>query len=88
MFATVDLMLYEVDVTIAKPLDDRTRQFLAAVRASANRVIRFTGDEGRVRITVEVAGMCREDALRAAAGEVARIFPASNDERYGEPRPR
>jgi hypothetical protein len=88
MFATVHSMLYEVDVTIAKPLDDRTRRFLDAVQASANRVVRFTGDDGWVRVTVEVAGMCREDALRAAAGEVARIFPASNDERYGEPQQR
>jgi hypothetical protein len=30
--------------------------------------------------------MWREDATRAAAGEIARIFPACNDEKYGEPR--
>jgi hypothetical protein len=81
-------MLYEVDVTITKPLDDRTRRFLDAVQHSANRVVRFTGDAQSTRVTVEVAGLCREDAIRSAAAEVARIFPASSDERYGEPRPK
>jgi len=79
-------MHYEVEVIIPKPLDDRTRQFLDAVQCSANRVVGFTGDGMSIRMTVEVSGMCRDDAVRAAAGEVARIFPASNDERYGEPR--
>jgi len=86
VFDIVTPMLYEVDVTITKPLDDRMCQFLDAVQHSANRVVRFSGDSGSIRVTVEVAGLCREDAIRAAAGEVARIFPASNDERYGEPR--
>jgi len=86
MFATVARMRYEVDVTIPRPLDERTRRFLAAVQRSANRVIRFSGDRASVRVTVEVAGLCREDAIRSAAGEVARIFPASVDEKYGEPR--
>ncbi len=86
MFDTVTPMLYEVDVTITKPLDDRMRRFLDAVQHSANRVVRFSGNSRSIRVTVEVAGLCREDAIRAAAGEVARIFPASNDERYGEPR--
>jgi hypothetical protein len=31
--------------------------------------------------------MGHEGAVRAAAGEMARIFPASDDEKYGEPRP-
>ena len=79
-------MQYEVDVTIAKPLDDRTRRFLDAVQRSANRVVRFTGNSASTKLTVEVAGLCREDAVRSTAAEVARIFPASNDERYGEPR--
>jgi hypothetical protein len=56
------------------------------VQRSANRLVRFRGGSGSIRLTVEVSGMCRGDALRAAAGEVARIFPASNDERYEEPR--
>ena len=79
-------MLYEVDVTIPKALDDRTRRFLAAVQGSANRVVRFSGDGRSIVVTVEVAGMGPADAVRGAAGEVARIFPASNDEKYGEPR--
>lgn len=82
-----DIVRYEVDVTIAKPLDDRNRQFLDAVQRSANRVVRFSGDDAKIKLTVEVAGLCREDAVRAAAGEVARIFPNSTDEKYGEPRP-
>jgi hypothetical protein len=79
-------MHYEVDVTIPKALDATTERFLEAVQQSANHVVSFTGSGGSIRLTVEVAGMCREDAIRAAAGEVARIFPASNDEKYGEPR--
>jgi hypothetical protein len=80
-------MRYEVDVTIAKPLDDRTRRFLEAVQRSANRVVRFSGNALSVTVTVDVAGLGRDDAIRSAAAEVARIFPASNDERFGEPRP-
>jgi hypothetical protein len=48
-------------------------------------LIRFTGDSSSIKLTVEVSGMCRKEAPRAAAGEVARIFPNSNDEKYGEP---
>src|SRR5664280_2566275 len=86
MFATVTLMHYEVEVIIPKPLDGQTCRFLDAVQRSANQLVRFSGDSASIKLTVEVAGMCREDAIRAAAGEVARIFPASNDEKYGEPR--
>jgi hypothetical protein len=79
-------MHYEVDVIVPHPLDDRNRRFLASVQRSANRVVRFRGDDRSITVTVEVAGLCREDALRAAAGEVARIFPASRDEKYSDPR--
>jgi hypothetical protein len=48
-------------------------------------LVRFSGDSTSTKLTVEVAGTCRDDAVRAAAGEVARIFPACNDEKYGEP---
>jgi hypothetical protein len=44
------------------------------------------GDNTSTTLVVEVAGMASEDAVRAAASEVARIFPNSNDEKYGEPR--
>jgi hypothetical protein len=80
-------MRYEVDVTIARSLDTRTEQFLEAARRSANRLIRFSGDAKSINLTVEVAGMCREDAIRSAAREVAGIFPACDSEKYGEPRP-
>jgi hypothetical protein len=79
-------MQYEVDVTVQHALDERTERFLTSVQRSANRVLRFRGDHRTVTLTVEVAGLCREDAIRGAAGEVARIFPASCDEKYSEPR--
>lgn len=85
MFATVATMTFEVDVTIPKALDYNTRRFLDAVQPSANRLIRFSGNARLIRLTVEVTGQCREDALRAAAGEVARIFPGSTNEKYSEP---
>ncbi|HUD17472.1 MAG TPA: hypothetical protein VMQ59_09420 [Acidimicrobiales bacterium] len=81
-------MHYEVDVTVQHALDERTERFLASVQRSANRVVRFRGDDHTITLTVEVAGLCREDAIRGAAGEVARIFPASCDEKYSEPRQR
>jgi hypothetical protein len=80
-------MRYEVDVTITRPLDARTEQFLEAARRSANRLVRFSGDSRSISLTVEVAGMCRDDAIRSAAREVAGIFPACDSEKYGEPRP-
>jgi hypothetical protein len=55
------------------------------VQRSANRLVRFSGDTASIKLTVEVCGMRREDAVRAAVGEVARMFPNSNDEKYGEP---
>jgi hypothetical protein len=85
-FDTVPFMHYEVAVTIPKALDDQTRRFLDAVQRSANRLVSFRGDGRSIKLIVEVSGMCREDAMRAAAGEVARIFPACNDEKYAEPR--
>jgi hypothetical protein len=79
-------MRYEVEVTMPKPLDDTTRRFLDAVQRSANQLVGFSGDSTSTTLVVEVAAMASEDAVRAAAGEVARIFPNSNDEKYGEPR--
>lgn len=79
-------MRYEVDVTIPEPLDDRTQRFLESACCSANRLIRFEGGTHSISLTVEVAGMCREDAIRSAVREVAMIFPACESEKYGEPR--
>jgi hypothetical protein len=79
-------MHYEVEVLIRHPLDDKTRRFLEAVQTSANRLVRFRGDDESVRLTIDAVGLSREDAIRAGAGEVARIFPGSNDEKYIELR--
>jgi hypothetical protein len=67
------------------PTRDATRGFLDAVQRSANQRVSFRGDSASTTLVVEVAGMASGDAVRAAAGEVARIFPNSNDEKYGEP---
>ena len=80
-------MRYEVEVIIPNPLDEKTRQFLNAVRSSANRVVRFRGDGRSTMVTVRVDGVMKDDAVRAAAREIASIFPRSEDEKYGEPRP-
>jgi hypothetical protein len=76
---------YEVDVTIPRPLDEATARFLDAVCLSANRVRRFRGDAAGIHLTVEVSGMCREDAVRSAVREVAGIFPGRSDGTFGEP---
>jgi hypothetical protein len=78
-------MRYEVDVTIPRPLDEPTSRFLEAVCRSANRVNRFRGDSAGIHLTVDVSGMCREDAIRSAVREVAAIFPGRTDGTYGEP---
>lgn len=78
-------MHYTVEVTIPRALDDPTRRFLDSVQRSANQLVRFSGDSASIKLIVEVSGMRSGDAVRAAAGEVARIFPNSNDEKYGEP---
>lgn len=80
-------MIYEVDVTIARSLDEKTERILEAVQSSANRLLRFHGDSTSIKLTVEVAAMVRDEAIRAAAREVAAIFPASDNEKYSEPRP-
>ncbi len=80
-------MHYEVDVTVQHALDANTGRFLDSVQRSANRLLRFRGDDRTITLTVKVAGLCRDDAIRGAAGEVARIFPAVCDEKYSEPRP-
>jgi hexokinase len=80
-------MLYEVDITIAKSLDEKTERLLEDVRSSANRLLRFRGDSTSIKLTVEVAATVRDEAIRAAAREVAAIFPSSDNEKYSEPRP-
>ncbi len=82
MFDTVAAMRYEIDVLVNRPLDEQTARFLEAVVASANQVVRFRGDDRSIRLTVNVAGLNRDDAIRSAASEVARIFPGHRDEHY------
>jgi hypothetical protein len=46
-------MHFEVDVVIQHPLDEQAERFLASVQRSANRVLRFRGDDKRIVVTVE-----------------------------------
>lgn len=79
-------MHFEVDVTLDRPIDEDLSRFLESVRRSANRVVRFRGDDLMTTVTVEVAGMCEADAIKGAAAEMARIFPGRRDARFGVPR--
>jgi hypothetical protein len=66
---------YEVEVVIFQPMTQGTRRFLDAARSSANRILDFTGDDRSITLTVEATGMDRNEAVRAAAMEVAHVFP-------------
>jgi hypothetical protein len=79
-------MHYEVDVIVQQPLDGQTERFLSSVRTSANRVIRFRGDDRQIVVTVEAHAFDREGAVRAAVQEVAHIYPTVKFEAFGEPR--
>ena len=87
MFATVGPMHYEVDVIVQHPLDAQAEQFLSSVQRSANRVLRFRGDDRQIVVTVEAHAFDRESAVRAAVQEVAHIYPLVDFEPTGEPRP-
>jgi hypothetical protein len=87
MFDTVDHMHFEVDVVVQHPLDQQAERFLTSVQRSANRVIRFRGDDQRIVVTVEAHAYDREGAVRAAIQEVAHIYPTTEFETAGEPRP-
>jgi hypothetical protein len=78
---------FEVDVEVQHPLDDRARRFLTGVQRSANRVLRFRGDDRRIIITVEAPAYDREGAVSAAIREVAHIYPLVKFQQTGEPRP-
>ena len=86
-FATVSRMRYEVDVIVQHPLDAQAERFLSSVLRSANRVVRFHGDQQRIIVTVEAHAMDRDGATRAAVQEVAHIYPLVKFEAFGEPRP-
>jgi hypothetical protein len=87
MFDTVVRMHFEVDVVVQQPLDELAKRFLSSVQRSANRVIRFRGDEQRIVLTVEAHSYDREGAVRAAIQEVAHIYPMVASRPTGEPRP-
>src|SRR5665213_3828399 len=80
-------MHFEVDVVVQHPLDHQAERFLTSVQRSANRVIRFRGDDHRIVITVEAHAFDREGAVRAAIQEIAHIYPLVKFEADGEPRP-
>jgi len=80
-------MHFEVDVVVQHPLDEQAKRFLSSVQRSANRVIRFRGDDLRIVVTVEAHAYDREGAVRAAIQEVAHIYPMIQFEAAGEPRP-
>lgn len=79
-------MHYEVDVVVRQPLDDNARRFLSDVQRSAHRVLRFRGDDGTITITVEAHALDWDGAIRAARGEIARIYPGGDYQPIGEPR--
>jgi len=79
-------MHFEVDVVVHHPLDAQANQFLSSVQRSANRVVRFCGDDQRIIVTVEAHAFDRAGALRAAIQEVAHIYPLVRFEPTGEPR--
>jgi hypothetical protein len=81
-------MHYEVEVIVQLPLDDRADRFLSEVQRSANHVLRFRGDDRAITITVEAHALDPEGAVRAARGEVARIYPSVPFAVSGEPLPR
>jgi len=79
-------MRFEVDVVVQHPLDGHAERFLSSVQRSANRVIRFRGDDKRIVITVGAHAYDRAGAVRAAVREVASIYPLVEFEARGEPR--
>jgi len=86
MFDTVSPMHFEVDVIVQHPLDDQAERFLSSVQKSANRVIRFRGDDRQIVVTVEAHAFDRDGAVKAAVQEVAHIYPLVEFAVTGEPR--
>jgi len=80
-------MHFEVDVVVQHPLDDQAKRFLSTVQRSANRVVRFRGDDHRIVVTVEAHAYDRDGAVRAAIQEVAHIYPLVSFAASGAPRP-
>ena len=74
-------------MVVQLPFDEITERFLTSVQRSANQVLRFHGDDSTITITVEAHAMDLEGAVRAARGEIARIYPGGDYQPVGEPRP-
>jgi hypothetical protein len=70
-------MHYEVDMVVQLPFDDNAKRFLTSVQSSANRVLRFHGDDSTINVTVEAHAMDLDGAVKAAQGEIARIYPGT-----------
>jgi hypothetical protein len=87
MFDIVRPVHFEVDVEIQHPLDEQAKRFLTDVQRSANRVLRFRGNDRRIIVTVEAHAYDREGAVSAAIREVAHIYPLVKFQLTGEPRP-
>jgi len=87
-FDTISYVHFEVDVEIQHPLDEQARRFLTDVQRSANRVLRFRGDDRIIIITVEAHAYDREGAVSAAIREVAHIYPLTRFQPTGEPSQR
>ena len=87
MFDIVRPVHFEVDVEIQHPLDEQAKRFLTDVQRSANRVLRFRGNDRRIIVTVEAHAYDREGAVSAAIREVAHIYPLVKFQPTGEPRP-
>lgn len=79
-------MRFEVDVIVQHALDANAERFLASVQRSANRVIRYRGNDHRIVVTVEAHAFDQEGAIRAAAQEVAHLYPLVEFDATGEPR--
>jgi hypothetical protein len=67
-------------------MDRLVERFLTSVQRSANRVLRFRGDDHRIVVTVEADAYDREGAVRAAIQDVAHIFPMTEFEAEEDPR--
>lgn len=80
-------MHFEVDVVVQHPLDERSCRFLTDVQGSANRVLRFRGDDRTITVTVEAHAYDEDGAVVSAMAEVARIYPTVKFQTEGQPRP-
>ena len=85
-FDTISYVHFEVDVEIQHPLDEQAKRFLTDVQRSANRVLRFRGNDRKIIVTVEAHAYDREGAVSAAIREVAYIYPTTEFQPTDEPR--